>query len=262
MMCAAVGRSAPTVRRLQLQVPYLKRCVGPSTIVILIVSFKTKYLRLVSEIPSFISHSSALVIIYFHFIPTNISGAHLSYYTFSFPLPSYGPTQPHPPASDSTHGRTPSSASPPTVAHLPLSPSHRPLSPAPSDGGRPRRCCGEPSADVDLGRGEATGSRSWRARRRRAPDDVVPSLPFALGSSVAVEEARRVRRCAECSGVVAAVAWRGMRPGPSNFCLSLVLAIELQNWISLTIQLLKPFTIGHLTVLIGGFNFSIYNLIL
>jgi hypothetical protein len=32
---------------------------------------------------------------------------------------------------------------------------------------------------------------------------------------------------------------------PSNFCLSLILSIELQNRISLTIQLLKPFTIGH-----------------
>jgi hypothetical protein len=49
---------------------------------------------------------------------------------------------------------------------------------------------------------------------------------------------------------------------PSNFCLSLVLAIELQNRISLTIQLLKPFTIDHQTVLMGGFNFFIYNLVL
>jgi hypothetical protein len=38
---------------------------------------------------------------------------------------------------------------------------------------------------------------------------------------------------------------------PSNFCLSLVLTIELQ----MTIQLLKLFTIGHRAVLMGGFNF-------
>jgi hypothetical protein len=48
---------------------------------------------------------------------------------------------------------------------------------------------------------------------------------------------------------------------PSNFCLSLVLTIELQNQIFLTIQLLKPFTIGHRAVLMGGFNFFIYNLV-
>jgi hypothetical protein len=49
---------------------------------------------------------------------------------------------------------------------------------------------------------------------------------------------------------------------PSNFCLSLVLAIELQNRTSLTIKLLKPFTIDHRAVLIGSFNFFIYNLVL
>jgi hypothetical protein len=37
--------------------------------------------------------------------------------------------------------------------------------------------------------------------------------------------------------------------------LSLILAIELQNWVSLTIQLLKPFTIDHVAVSMGGFNF-------
>jgi citrate lyase synthetase len=42
---------------------------------------------------------------------------------------------------------------------------------------------------------------------------------------------------------------------PSNFCLNLVLTIKLQNRISLTIELLKPFTIGHQAVLMGGFNF-------
>jgi hypothetical protein len=35
----------------------------------------------------------------------------------------------------------------------------------------------------------------------------------------------------------------------------LVLAIELQNRVSSTIQLLKPFTIGHRAVLMSGFNF-------
>jgi hypothetical protein len=49
---------------------------------------------------------------------------------------------------------------------------------------------------------------------------------------------------------------------PSNFCLDLVLSIELQKWISLTIQLLKPFTVGHQAVLMGGFNFFLYNLVL
>jgi hypothetical protein len=48
---------------------------------------------------------------------------------------------------------------------------------------------------------------------------------------------------------------------PSNFCLSLVLAIELQNQTFLTIQLLKPFTIGHRAVLMSSFNFCIYNLV-
>jgi hypothetical protein len=38
--------------------------------------------------------------------------------------------------------------------------------------------------------------------------------------------------------------------------------IKLQNRIFLTIQLLKPFTIGHRAVLMGGFNFFIYNLVL
>jgi hypothetical protein len=42
---------------------------------------------------------------------------------------------------------------------------------------------------------------------------------------------------------------------PSNFCLSFILAIELENRVSLTIQLLKPFTIGHEAVLMSGFNF-------
>jgi hypothetical protein len=38
--------------------------------------------------------------------------------------------------------------------------------------------------------------------------------------------------------------------------------VELQNRICLTTQLLKPFTIGHWAVLMGGFNFFIYNLVL
>jgi hypothetical protein len=42
---------------------------------------------------------------------------------------------------------------------------------------------------------------------------------------------------------------------PSNFCLNLVLAIEFQNQTFLTVQLLKPFTIGHRAVLMSGFNF-------
>jgi hypothetical protein len=42
---------------------------------------------------------------------------------------------------------------------------------------------------------------------------------------------------------------------PSNYCLSLVLAIELQNRVSSTLQLLKPFTIGHRAILMGDFNF-------
>jgi hypothetical protein len=48
----------------------------------------------------------------------------------------------------------------------------------------------------------------------------------------------------------------------ANYCLPLVLSIELQNCVSSTIQLLKPFTIGYLAVLMGGFNFFIYNLVL
>jgi hypothetical protein len=48
----------------------------------------------------------------------------------------------------------------------------------------------------------------------------------------------------------------------SNYCLGLVLAIELQNRVSSTIQLLKPFTIGHRAVLMSGFNFFIYSLVL
>jgi hypothetical protein len=48
----------------------------------------------------------------------------------------------------------------------------------------------------------------------------------------------------------------------SNSCLGLILSIELQNWVSLTIQLLKPFTIGHRVVLMSDFNFFIYNLVL
>jgi hypothetical protein len=47
---------------------------------------------------------------------------------------------------------------------------------------------------------------------------------------------------------------------PSNYCLSLILTIKLQNWVSSTIQLLKPFTIGHRAVFMSGFNFFIYNL--
>jgi hypothetical protein len=49
---------------------------------------------------------------------------------------------------------------------------------------------------------------------------------------------------------------------PSNSYLSLILAIEFQNRVSLTIQLLKRFTIGHQTVLKSGLNFFIYNLVL
>jgi hypothetical protein len=50
-----------------------------------------------------------------------------------------------------------------------------------------------------------------------------------------------------------------------TFVVSLVLAIELQNQISLTIQLSKPFIIDHQAVLMGDFNifylqFSPYNL--
>jgi hypothetical protein len=49
---------------------------------------------------------------------------------------------------------------------------------------------------------------------------------------------------------------------PSNFYLNLVLAIEVQNRISLTIQLLKPIIIGLQVGLMGDINFFIYNLIL
>jgi hypothetical protein len=49
---------------------------------------------------------------------------------------------------------------------------------------------------------------------------------------------------------------------PSNSYPSLILAIEFQNRVSLTIQLLKRFTIGHQTVLTSGLNFFIYNLVL
>jgi hypothetical protein len=42
---------------------------------------------------------------------------------------------------------------------------------------------------------------------------------------------------------------------PSNYRLSLVLAIELENQTFLTIQLSKPFKFGHRVVLIGGFQF-------
>jgi len=42
---------------------------------------------------------------------------------------------------------------------------------------------------------------------------------------------------------------------PSNSGLSLILAIELQNRISLAIQLSKPFKFDHRAVLVGGFNF-------
>ena len=41
---------------------------------------------------------------------------------------------------------------------------------------------------------------------------------------------------------------------PSNSCLGLVLAIELQNRVSLTTELLKPFTFGHPAVLVAGFT--------
>ena len=40
-----------------------------------------------------------------------------------------------------------------------------------------------------------------------------------------------------------------------NSGLNLVLAIELQNRISLAIQLSKPFKFDHRAVLVGGFNF-------
>ena len=40
---------------------------------------------------------------------------------------------------------------------------------------------------------------------------------------------------------------------PSNFCLDLILAIELQNRVSLVIQLLKPFIFDHRAVLLPGF---------
>jgi hypothetical protein len=45
-----------------------------------------------------------------------------------------------------------------------------------------------------------------------------------------------------------------------NFCLSLVLIIELQTRTPLTIQLLKPFTIDHQAVLMGGFNFFLFTI--
>jgi hypothetical protein len=48
---------------------------------------------------------------------------------------------------------------------------------------------------------------------------------------------------------------------PFNYWLGLILAIELQNRVSSTIQLLKPFTIGHRAVLLSDFNFFIYNLV-
>ena len=40
---------------------------------------------------------------------------------------------------------------------------------------------------------------------------------------------------------------------PSNSCLDSILAIELQNRVSLTIQLLKPFIFDHRVVLLPGF---------
>jgi hypothetical protein len=42
----------------------------------------------------------------------------------------------------------------------------------------------------------------------------------------------------------------------------LILVIELQNWVSSTIQLLKPFTIGHQAVLwvVLTFLFTVYSL--
>ena len=40
---------------------------------------------------------------------------------------------------------------------------------------------------------------------------------------------------------------------PSNSCLGLVLAIELQNRVSSTTQLSKPFTFVHPAVLVAGF---------
>ena len=39
----------------------------------------------------------------------------------------------------------------------------------------------------------------------------------------------------------------------SNYGLSLILAIQLQNRVSLTIQLSKPFTFGHPVILLDGF---------
>jgi hypothetical protein len=129
MMCAAVGRSAPTVRRLQLQVPYLKRCVGPSTIVILIVSFKTKYLRLVSEIPSFISHSSALVIIYI-FTSSQLTSVGPTCHTIPFLFP-YPPTVPHNPTHRPPIPRT--DAPHPLLLRrlLPIFPSRHRTAPSP-----------------------------------------------------------------------------------------------------------------------------------
>ena len=40
---------------------------------------------------------------------------------------------------------------------------------------------------------------------------------------------------------------------PSNYCSSLILTMQLQNQISLTIELSKPFIFDHLAVLKGGF---------
>ena len=41
---------------------------------------------------------------------------------------------------------------------------------------------------------------------------------------------------------------------PSNYCPSLILTMQLQNRVSLTIKLSKPFTFGHPVALQGGFG--------
>jgi hypothetical protein len=72
-----------------------------------ITSFKTEYSRPISEIPSFISHSSTLVILYI-FTSSQLTSMEPTCHTlpFSFPRPSQGPTQPHwppIPRTDASH---------------------------------------------------------------------------------------------------------------------------------------------------------------
>ena len=41
---------------------------------------------------------------------------------------------------------------------------------------------------------------------------------------------------------------------PSNYCLSLILAIQLENRVYLTTQLSKPLILSHQVVLVGSFD--------